>query len=87
MYKIHHQISSGFIRELMVGDIPFRKDQNTHGGGILVFIREDIPSREGPTIEGFSDLEGIFVEINLRKSKCNIQTTLSFERTLFFSNQ
>ena len=48
---------------------PFRKDRNTHGGGILVFIREDIPSREAPTIEGFSNLEGVFVEINLRKSK------------------
>ena len=48
---------------------PFRKDRNSYGGGILVFIRVDIPSREAPIIEGFSDLEGIFVEINLRKSK------------------
>ena len=27
---------------------PFRKDRNSHGGGIMVFIRDDIPSREVP---------------------------------------
>ena len=48
---------------------PFRKDRNAHGGGIMVFIKEDIPSRKLPTIDGFADFEGLFIEINLRKSK------------------
>ena len=32
--------------------IPFIKDRNCHEGGIMVFIRDDIPSREVPQIEG-----------------------------------
>ena len=31
----------------------FRKDRNSQGGGIMVFIRDDIPSLEVPLIEGF----------------------------------
>ena len=27
---------------------PFRKDRNKHGGGIFIYFKEDIPSREGP---------------------------------------
>ena len=47
--------------------IPFRLDWNDHGGGILLYIWEDIPSKlllveENPT-------EGFFVEINLGKRK------------------
>ena len=67
---------------------PFRKDRNSHGGGIMVFIRDDIPSREVPQIQGFSDLEGIFVEINLRKSKWLLFATYkppSFSKNNYFS--
>ena len=43
---------------------PFRLDRNAHGGGILLYVQEDIPSKlllvEKNLIEGF------FVEINLR---------------------
>ena len=42
---------------------PFRLDRNAHGGGILLYVREDILSKlllvEENTIEGF------FVEMNL----------------------
>ena len=67
---------------------PFRKDRNSHGGGIMVFIRDDIPSREVPQIQGFSDLEGMFVEINLRKSKWLLFATYkppSFSKDNYFS--
>ena len=67
---------------------PFRKDRNSHGGGIMVFIRDDIPSREVPQIQGFSDLEGMFVEINLRKSKWLLFATYkppSFSKNNYFS--
>ena len=67
---------------------PFRKDRNSHGGGIMVFIRDDIPSREVPQIQGFSDLEGMFVEINLRKSKWLLFATYkppSFSKDKYFS--
>ena len=48
--------------------IPFRLDRTSHGSGILLFIREDIPFKIIKT-DCDADLEGIFVEINLRKKK------------------
>ena len=48
---------------------PFRKDRDVHGGGIMVFIREDIPSRKLDMFNFSIGIEGLFIEINLRKSK------------------
>ena len=48
---------------------PFRSDRNQNGGGLLLYVREDIPCKilneyipEKPT-------ENVFVEINLRSRK------------------
>ena len=46
----------------------FRYDKNSHGGGILLFIREDIPTKI-ISITPLKDFEGIFVELNFRKKK------------------
>ena len=48
---------------------PFRLDRNSHGGGILIFVREDIPCKQLTAHHLPDDIEGIFVEINLRKTK------------------
>ena len=49
------------------GFIPtYRFDRNCHGGGILVYVREDIPSK---LIEMSGSVEGISIELNLRKKK------------------
>ena len=48
--------------------IPFRRDRTSHGGGILLLVREDIPFKIIKT-DCDADIEGIFVEINLRKKK------------------
>ena len=48
---------------------PYRLDRNKHGGGILIYIREDIPSKQLSKHNFTKDIEGIFVEINLRKTK------------------
>ena len=48
---------------------PYRIDRNCHGGGILLYIRSDIPSKEIPNSRLLSPSEGFFVEINLRKRK------------------
>ena len=48
--------------------IPFRLDRASHGGRILLFVREDIPCKI-IKIDCDADFEGIFVEINLRKEK------------------
>ena len=43
-------------------------DRNGRGGGILLYIREDIPVRL-PTTSLPKDFEEFFVELNLRKKK------------------
>ena len=39
------------------------------GGGIFVFVRDDIRSKEVNTVEIDGKTEGIFVEFELKKSK------------------
>ena len=46
---------------------PFRLDLNNKGGGIILYISEDIPSRLVSTES--SQVEGFFVEIDLRNKK------------------
>ena len=48
---------------------PFRRGRNNNGGGILVYVREGIPCRELKVKPGAENLEGLFIEINLRKNK------------------
>ena len=48
---------------------PYRRDRNRNGGGILIYVREDIPSKELLKFKFPSDIEGIYIEINLRKTK------------------
>ena len=43
--------------------VPFRFDRNKNGGGILLYIRQDIPSK---LLSTYQDIEGFSVEINLR---------------------
>ena len=44
---------------------PFKIDQNSKGGGIMLYVRGDIPSKlSGVEV---SPTEGFYVEINLRK--------------------
>ena len=46
--------------------LPFRIDHQTNAGGIIIYVREDIPCRVLNTPTNF---QGIFLEINLRKVK------------------
>ena len=48
---------------------PFRLDRNSRGGGLLIYVRTDIPCKQVFTYELPDKIEGIFVEINFRKSK------------------
>ena len=49
--------------------IPYRLDRNAHGGGILIYIRNDIPSKllKNHNIDG--KIEGMFVKLNFRNRK------------------
>ena len=46
---------------------PFRSDRNSHGGGILVYVREDIPCKLMPMKN--CSIEGFFIELNLKSKK------------------
>ena len=48
---------------------PFRANRNQYGGGVIIYVREDIPTRELKSHPHLSNFEGIFFEINLKKSK------------------
>ena len=46
---------------------PFRFDCNRNGGGIMLYIQEDIPAKL--LSHDFSSAESFFIEINLYKKK------------------
>ena len=46
---------------------PYRFDRNRNGDGALIYVREDIPSKPLTDHKLPHDIEGIFVELNLRK--------------------
>lgn len=49
--------------------IPFRIDRNDRGGGVLLYVREDLPCKELNRFPTSNSFEGIFIELNLRKTK------------------
>ena len=46
-----------------------RLDRDANGGGLLVYVRSDIPSHQLNSFEFSDDIECISLEINLRKKK------------------
>ena len=48
---------------------PCRLDRKEHGGGLMLFVREDIPSKLLSNVNPSSNTENIIVEINLTLKK------------------
>ena len=48
---------------------PYRFDRTTHGGCLMYFVRQDIPSKLLPNTDPSGNIENIVVEINLRSKK------------------
>ena len=49
---------------------PYRLDRNSRrGAGVLIYVREDIPSKQLRKHIFTKNVEGLFVELNLRKTK------------------
>ena len=46
--------------------LPYRLDRTEHVGGLMLFIREDIPSKLLPNVNPSGNIENIFVKISLR---------------------
>ena len=49
--------------------MPYRCDRNRLGGGVIVYVRDDIPNKQLIKHKLPEDIEGVFVEVNLRKTK------------------
>ena len=47
----------------------FRLDRNSSGGGIMLFVREETPSKLLSQYKPNSSVENMFIEINLRSKK------------------
>ena len=48
---------------------PYRLNRNSNGGGVMIYVREDIASKKLEKHNFPHDVEGIFVELNFRKCK------------------
>ena len=48
---------------------PYRLDRNCHGGGILVYVRDNIPSNLVKLDQNFDSFEGFFIALELSKKK------------------
>ena len=48
---------------------PYRLDRNRNGGGVMIYVREDIPSKLLSKHTFTKPIEGLFLEVNLRKTK------------------
>ena len=46
---------------------PYRLDRNSHGGRILVYVRNNIPSNLVKLDQNFANFEGFFIEFELSK--------------------
>ena len=49
--------------------IPFRADRNAHGGGLLLYVRDEIPCKILTNQDLPSNVEAILIELNLKNSK------------------
>ena len=47
---------------------PYKLDRDKHGGGLLLYVREDIPSKQLPC-QTFGKFEYLSIEINIYKNK------------------
>ena len=48
---------------------PYRINRNKFGGGVMIYVKENIPSKELNKHNFTKTIEGLFLEINLRKTK------------------
>ena len=48
---------------------PYRLERHENGGGVMLYIKEDVPSKSLTEIKLKNDIQNIFVNINLRPKK------------------
>ena len=49
--------------------MPYRLYRNRNRGGVIIYVREGIPSKNLEKYKLPQDVEGMFIELNFRKVK------------------
>ena len=49
--------------------LPYRLNRNRNCGGVMIFVKEDVPSKLLTKVNFQSDAKGLLVELNFRKLK------------------
>ena len=62
--------------------MPYRRDRNAHGGGILVYFRNNITSKLLKIENLPSDIEAIFIEMNIKSKKYLLYCTYNPNKSL-----
>ena len=62
----------------------FRSDQNAKGGGILIYVRDDIPCKLIPKCN--STTEGFFIELKLREKEWLLCCSYNPHRRVIFNH-
>ena len=60
---------------------PFRADRNRNGGGVMIYVREDIPCDVLLKHSLPENIEAILIEINLRKNKLLLPGMYPFKKS------
>ena len=61
--------------------LPFRLDLSRNSGGLLLYVRDNLPCRSLKMQMAYDTLEGIFIEINLRKTKWLVFGGYNFDKS------
>ena len=67
--------------------MPYRRDRNAHGGGILVYFRNNITSKLLKIENLPSDIEAIFIEMNIKSKKWLLCCTYNPNKSLIENHQ
>ena len=65
--------------------IPYRLDRDSNGGGIMLHVREDIPSNL-LTTDDKKHIEGFYVELNMRNEKWLIKCSYNPNKTMIYNH-
>ena len=52
--------------------IPYRLDRNRNGGGLMIYVRDDIPSKMLTKHNHPEDIEAVFIELNFHLSQVGL---------------
>ena len=78
--KLHNTFPTSQLY-IEIFPMPYRLDRNRNGGGIVIYVREDIPTKIPAKHNLSKDIEGIFLEIIFLKVQMvmvwNLSSTFS----------